>query len=61
MNGLVRSSRMRLSISKCTQCARARLVDSVNGKWICFSCKQKIGKLRLKTIGKEIDLMAVAQ
>ena len=52
---------MRLSISKCTQCARARLVDSVNGKWICFSCKQKIGKLRLKTIGKEIDLMAVAQ
>ena len=39
--------RMKLSISKCSRCNRARLVDNVAGRWICFACKQKMGRVAL--------------
>jgi ribosomal protein L37AE/L43A len=38
---------MKLSISKCSRCNRARLVDNVAGRWICFACKQKMGRVAL--------------
>ncbi|GEM_PF-4126110 len=38
---------MKLSISKCSRCNRARLVDNVAGRWICFACKQKMGRAAL--------------
>jgi len=41
---------MRLSISRCIECNRVRLVDKVNEKWICFACKQKINKDNKKLI-----------
>jgi ribosomal protein L37AE/L43A len=51
---------MKLSIAKCHKCQRARLVDSVNGRWVCFACKQKIGKAALKVLGTPMEsLMAV--
>jgi len=41
---------MKLSIKKCHRCNRARLVDNVNDKWICFACKQRLGKAALQDI-----------
>jgi len=41
---------MKLSIAKCCKCSRARLVDNVNGRWICFACKQQLGKQALQDI-----------
>ena len=38
---------MKISISKCGECKKNRLVDRVGDKWICFACKQKIGKVGL--------------
>lgn len=38
---------MKISISKCVECKRNRLVDRVGNRWICFACKQKIGKVGL--------------
>ncbi len=35
---------MKLSISKCSMCAKVRLVDKVQNEWICFACKQTHGK-----------------
>jgi len=32
---------MKLTISKCFNCKKNRLVDRVDEKWICFACKQK--------------------
>jgi ribosomal protein L37AE/L43A len=41
---------MKLSIARCCRCNRARLVDNVNGRWICFACKQRLGKQALQDI-----------
>jgi len=38
---------MKISISKCVECKKNRLVDKVGSRWICFACKQKIGKQAL--------------
>ncbi len=41
---------MKLSISRCTECSKVRLVDKVNDKWICFACKQRFSKEKVKMI-----------
>ena len=52
---------MKLSISKCTKCNRARLVDNVAGKWICFACKQKMGRVAIAELqGKQTTLSVKA-
>jgi len=45
---------MKLSISRCFQCNRVRLVDSVREKWICFACKQHVNKIQK---GAEIKII----
>jgi len=40
---------MRLTISKCFNCKKSRLVDRVDEKWICFACKQKDHIVTAKT------------
>lgn len=43
---------MRLTISKCFNCKKNRLVDRVDEKWVCFACKQRdhISAVRTKPI-----------
>lgn len=41
---------MKLTISRCIECSKVRLVDKVNEKWICFACKQKVNKASKKLI-----------
>ncbi len=35
---------MKLSISRCSQCSRIRLVDKVKEDWVCFACKQTVNR-----------------
>lgn len=35
---------MKLSIYRCANCNKIRLVDKVNDEWICFACKQNVKK-----------------
>ena len=48
---------MKISISKCNECKKNRLVDKVGDKWICFACKQKIGKtgLQMRSITEYVN------
>ena len=32
---------MQLTISRCFNCKKSRLVDRVENKWVCFACKQR--------------------
>ncbi|MBI2971753.1 MAG: hypothetical protein HYY37_05030 [Candidatus Aenigmarchaeota archaeon] len=39
---MVCSDMMKLSISRCAECSKTRLVDRIKERWVCFACKQKI-------------------
>jgi ribosomal protein L37AE/L43A len=41
---------MQLTISRCHSCKKARLVDRVEDKWVCFACKQRASKTSVKPI-----------
>jgi ribosomal protein L37AE/L43A len=44
---------MQLTISRCFSCKKARLVDRVEDKWVCFACKQRgVKKGSLKPIDR---------
>lgn len=41
---------MQLTINRCFNCKKARLVDRVEDRWVCFACKQRAKKVAYKPI-----------
>ncbi len=48
---------MRLTISKCFNCKKNRLVDRIEEKWVCFACKQRnhISAIKTKPLTKFLE------